>query len=99
MATPDKMLVTLDPRDVNDHGPALLAPRPPTLNGKTLGLLSNNKPHSEELLRMIADVIQERYDIKATVEYNKGSPQWPSSPEALKEFAAKCDAVIHATAE
>ncbi len=99
MATPEKMLVTLDPRDENDHGPALLAPRPPTLNGKTLGLLSNNKPHSEELLRMIAAVIKERYDIKATVEYNKGSHQWPAGPEALKEFAAKCDAVIHATAE
>ena len=99
MATPEKMLVTLDPRDEQDHGPALLAPRPPTLNGKTLGLLSNNKPHSEELLRMIAAVIKERYDIKATVEYNKGGHQWPASPEALKEFAAKCDAVIHATAE
>ena len=99
MATPDKMLVTLDPRDENDQGPALLAPRPPTLNGKTLGLLSNNKPHSEELLRMIADVFKERYDIKTTVEYNKGSHQWPAGPETLKEFAAKCDVVIHATAE
>ena len=99
MATPEKMLVTLDPRDENDHGPALLAPRPATLNGKTLGLLSNNKPHSETLLRMIADVIKDRYDIKAIVEYNKGSHQWPAGPEALKEFAAKCDVAIHATAE
>ncbi len=99
MATPEKMLVTLDPRDENDHGPALLAPRPPTLNGKTLGLLSNNKPHSEELLRMIAATIKERYDIKGIMEYNKGSHQWPASSDALKEFAAKCDAVIHATAE
>jgi len=99
MATPKKILVTLDPRDESDHGPALLAPRPPTLNGKTLGLLSNNKPHSETLLQMIADVMKERYDIKATVEYNKGSHQWPAGPEALKEFAAKCDVVIHATAE
>ena len=99
MATPEKMLGTLDPRAENDHGPALLAPRPSTLNGKTLGLLSNNKPHSEELLRMIAATIKERYDIKGTVEYNKGSHQWPANSEALKEFAAKCDAVIHATAE
>ena len=69
------------------------------MNGKTLGLLSNNKPHSEELLRMIADVIRERYDIKATVEYNKGSDQWPANAEALQEFAAACDVAIHATAE
>ena len=99
MTNHGQMLVTLDPRDESDHGPALLAPRPPTLSGKTLGLLSNNKPHSEVLLRMIADVIKERYDIKPTVEYNKGSHQWPAGPEALKEFAAKCDVVIHATAE
>ena len=99
MASPEKMLVTLDPRDEDDHGPALLAPRPPTLNGITLGLLSNNKPHSEDLLRMIAAVIKERYNIEATVEYNKGSHQWPASPEALKEFAAKCGVAIHATAE
>ena len=99
MTNLENMLVTLDPRDESDHGPALLAPRPPTLNGKTLGLLSNNKPHSEELLQMIAGIINESYEIKETVEYNKGSHQWPASPEALKEFAAKCDVVIHATAE
>ena len=99
MTNLEKMLITLDPRDKNDHGPALLASRPPTLNGKTLGLLSNNKPHSEELLRMIAAIMKELYDIKGTVEYNKGSHQWPASSAALKEFAAKCDVAIHATAE
>ena len=99
MTNIEKMIVALDPRDESDHGPALLAPRPPTLNGKTLGLLSNNKPHSEELLQMIAGIIKESYGIKDTLEYNKGSHQWPATPEALKEFAAKCDVVIHATAE
>ena len=99
MTNPETTLVALDPRDESDHGPALLATRPPTLNGKTLGLLSNNKPHSEELLQMIAGIINESYEIKDTVEYNKGSHQWPASPEALKEFAVKCDVVIHATAE
>ena len=99
MANLEKMLVTLDPRDENDHAPALLAPRPPTLDGKTLGLLSNNKPHSEALLRMIAGIIKEMYDIKGTEEYNKGSHQWPANPDSLKEFADKCDVAIHATAE
>ena len=99
MTNLEKMLVTLAPRDENDHGLALLAPRAPTLNGKTLGLLSNNKPHSEELLRMIAAIMKELYDIKDTVEYNKGSHQSPANSEALNEFAAKCDVAIHATAE
>ena len=99
MTNLENMLVTLDPRDESNHGPALLATRPPSLNGKTLGLLSNNKPHSEELLLMIAGIINESYAIKETVEYNKGSHQWPASPDGLKEFAVKCDVVIHATAE
>ena len=99
MTNLEKMLVALDPRDESDHGPALLATRPPTLNGRTLGLLSNNKPHSEELLQMIARIINESYDITNTVEYNKGSHQWPANSEALKEFASQCDVAIHATAE
>ena len=92
-------LITLDPRDESDHGPALLATRPPSWHGKTLGLLSNNKPHSEDLLQMIAGIVKDSYDIEDIVEYNKGSHQWPANPDALKEFAVKCDAVIHATAE
>ena len=99
MTNIENMILALDPRDESAHGPALLAPRPPTLNGKILGLLSNNKPHSEELLQMITGIIKESYEIKDTLEYNKGSHQWPASPDALKEFAAKCDVVIHATAE
>jgi len=48
---------------------------------------------------MIAAIMKELYDIKDTVEYNKGSHQWPANSEDLKEFAAKCDVAIHATAE
>ena len=99
MASPQDALVTLDPRDESDSGPEVLAPRPPTLAGKVVGLLSNNKPHSEDLLCMIADLLKERYPIKGTVAYNKGGHQWPATPEALKELAGKCDVMIHATAE
>ena len=78
--TTSQEIVTLDPRDEGSPGPAALAPRPASLDGKKLGLFSNNKPHSEELLRMIADVIAERYQIKGVVEHNKGGHQWPAQP-------------------
>ena len=97
--TTSQQIVTLDPRDEGDPGPAALAPRPASLDGKTLGLFSNNKPHSEELLRMIADVIAERYEIKGVVEHNKGGHQWPAQPEDLRTLAQECDEAIHATAE
>ena len=92
-------IVTLDPRDEGSPGPAIVAPRPASLDGKVVGLFSNNKPHSEELLRMIADVIAERYQIKGIVEHNKGGHQWPAQPADLQALAGECDVAIHATAE
>ena len=91
-------LVVLDPRDENAR-PARVATRPASLDGKVIGLFSNNKPHSEALLRMIADFIGERYAIKGVVEHNKGGHQWPANREALQEMAGRCDVAIHATAE
>ncbi len=98
MTSPDK-IVTLDPRDESDSGKAVVSARPTTLDGKVIGLFSNNKPYSEELLRMIADLIKERYDIKGVVEHNKGGHQWPARPEDLAALAQQCDVAIHATAE
>ena len=92
-------IYTLDPRDTAETPPAALAIRPASLDGKTLGLLSNNKTHSEELLRMVAEIIGERYSLAEVVEYNKGGHQWPAERSALEDLASRCDVMIHATAE
>ena len=92
-------IYTLDPRDMAVTPPAALAIRPASLDGKTLGLLSNNKPHSEDLLRMVADIISQRYLLAEVVEYNKGGHQWPAERSALEDLASRCDVMIHATAE
>ena len=92
-------IYTLDPRDAAETRPAARAIRPASLDGKTLGLLSNNKPHSEELLRMMAGIIGERYSLAGVVEYNKGGHQWPADRSALEDLARRCDVMIHATAE
>ncbi len=92
-------LITLDPRDEGIPSTDVVAKRPSTLDGKVIGLLSNQKPHADELLRMIADVIGESYSIKGVVEINKASHQWPAGPDILKELAGQCDVMIHATAE
>ena len=92
-------IYTLDPRDTAQPSPAARAIRPASLDGKALGLLSNNKPHSEELLRMVADIIGQRYSLAGVVEYNKGGHQWPADRSALEDLARRCDVMIHATAE
>ena len=65
MTTNGGSIITMDPRDDGPQGPARLAQRPATLDGKVIGLFANNKPHSEDLLRRIAAIIGERYDIAA----------------------------------
>ena len=91
--------LTLDPRDESAAGMGNIAPRPPTLDGRVIGLLSNNKPHSEGLLRMVADIIGQRYTIRGIVEYNKGRHQFPADSAALGDLARQCDVMVHATAE
>ncbi len=99
MTTQGTPIITLDPRD--DTAPALprLARRPASLDGKVIGLFANNKPHSEDLLRRIAAIIGERYDIAGTVEHNKGGWQWPARIEDLQRTAQSIDVALHATAE
>ena len=99
MTTQGGPVITLDPRDDGHEAPARLAQRPATLDGKVIGLFANNKPHSEDLLRRIATIIGERYDIKGTVEHNKGGWQWPARIEDLQRTAQSIDVAIHATAE
>lgn len=92
-------ITTLDPRDDGPQAAARLAQRPATLDGKVIGLFANNKPHSEDLLRRIAAIIGERYEIRGTVEHNKGGWQWPARIEDLQRTAQSIDVAIHATAE
>ena len=99
MTTQNSSITTLDPRDDAPASPARLAQRPATLDGKVIGLFANNKPHSEDLLRRIAAIIGERYEIAGTVEHNKGGWQWPAHIEDLQRTAKSIDVAIHATAE
>ena len=99
MTMQNSPITTLDPRDDGPQSPARLAQRPATLDGKVIGLFANNKPHSEDLLRRIAAIIGERYDIAGTVEHNKGGWQWPVRIEDLQRTANSIDVAIHATAE
>ena len=92
-------IYTLDPRDTSETAAPARALRPASLDGMTLGLLSNNKPHSEDLLRMVAGIIGQRYSLTGIVEYNKGGHQWPADRYALEDLASRCDVMIHATAE
>lgn len=92
-------VVTLDPRGGGSRHTSGIAPRPSALDGKVIGLLSNNKPNSEPLLRDVAELLGERYAVASVIEANKGSHRIPAPPEMIADLAERCDAVIAATAE
>ena len=92
-------LITLDPRGSSTHQDTGIAPRPTSLEGLTIGLLSNNKPNSELLLRDVADMLKREYAVRDVVEANKGSHRIPAPAEMIADLAERCDVVITATAE
>ena len=92
-------VVTLDPRDPTTVQTEGIATRSGSLDGKVVGLLSNNKPNSELLLRGVSDLLKEKYQVKEVVEANKGSHRVPAPQDIIDDMVAKCDAVVVATAE
>lgn len=92
-------IITLDPRDDRGQPSVGIAARATSLNGKVIGLLSNNKPNSEDLLRMVADLVKKEYAIKEVIEANKGTHRIPAPPEIIDDLVSRCDVVITATAE
>ena len=97
--TQENELITLDPRGGSMHENTGIAQRPGTLDGLVIGLLSNNKPNSEFLLRDVANLVKKQYAVKDVVEANKGSHRIPAPAEMIAELADQCDVVIAATAE
>ena len=97
--TQENELITLDPRGGSMHENTGIAQRPRTLDGLVVGLLSNNKPNSELLLRDVANLVKKQYAVKNVVEANKGSHRIPAPAEMIAEMAEQCDVVVTATAE
>jgi hypothetical protein len=67
---PPLELTLLSPLPVylDESGPqSRLAPRPATLDGKTVGLLPNWRPSAVEILRALGTLLGERYRLKNVV--------------------------------
>jgi len=87
-------LRVLDPTIESIPAEAVIAPRPDTLDGKTVGLLANGKRNSVELLDLVGEVLADRYEFKGLVTKNKGNASRPCPPELMQELIDQCDVVI-----
>ena len=92
-------LEVLDPTQAAIPQHAVLAPRPDTLDGKVLGLLSNSKRNATEMLQMVHDVLADRYEFARVVTMDKGNASKPCPKNIMQELAAQCDVVLTASGD
>ena len=94
MATVTERLIVLDPTVEPDPMTAARAARPASLAGKTVGFLDNTKRNSDKVLRLLDEMLRERYGIAASVHRRKASASQVAATEILDELARTCDLVI-----
>ena len=89
----------LDPRVQPIPEQAIIAPRPASLGGMSIGLLANGKQNSAELLEMVYEVLADRYNFSVVIAKNKGNASRPCPEDLLDEMAERCDVVVTSTGD
>jgi hypothetical protein len=79
--------------------PQCLAPRLPSLQGRTVGLIDNHKRNANVYLEALGQLLQDQYGVSRLVTYRKISQSMPTPDEVLDQLASECDAIIHAVAD
>ena len=72
---------------------------PRDLGGKTIGFLDNTKPNFDRLVTDMAELLRERFGVKAIVHRRKANASTPAAPEILEELAKTCDLVLAGSAD
>lgn len=84
----------LDPSGGSKAEKFEVAPKLPALDGLRLGLLDNSKTNAEKYLKMVGDILVERYGVAEVKLYRKDALSKPAPPEVLDEIVANCDFAI-----
>ena len=80
------------PTNVNGR----LAPRPESLEGKTVGFLWNHRQGGERILEGVKEQLSQKYQVAKTVDKTKHYIGEPAPKEMLEELASTCDVVVTA---
>lgn len=87
-------ITTLDPTVAPLSADGVVADRPTSLDGLTVGLLANGKLNSEEMLTALHDALADRFEFSGVVERNKLNASRPCPSEIIDEIVDLCDVVI-----
>ena len=90
-------LTVLDPTAEATPGQRSLNPRPPGLDGQTIGLLDISKPRGDVFL----DRLEEQLTTQGAMVRRYAKPTFtkPAPVDLRHEIATQCDAVIEALAD
>ncbi len=91
------MTTLLDPTSERSPGTRERAPRPSSLDGKTIGLLDITKARGDVFLDRIAEHLERRGHTVA--RFAKPTFTKPAPIDLRHEISAKCDVVIEALAD
>ena len=73
-----------------------LAPRPDSLEGAVIGLVSNGKTHAPAILQRVAQHLIETHGARDAVLMMKPTANLPAAPEEVEALAAEVTAIIAA---
>jgi hypothetical protein len=83
-----------------------LAPRPASLDGKVIALLPNWRPSAVEILRAVAELLRERFKLKAVIEEQpvrelpiRTGKLLDTMAGKLDDLAGRADVVLTATGD
>ena len=74
---------------------AKLAPGLETLEGKTLGILSNQKVNADAVLDALVATIQQKYKIAGVIKRAKRIQSQTAPADLMNDLVHSADAVIH----
>jgi hypothetical protein len=76
-----------------------LAPRLPTVRGRTAGLVDNGKPNAALLLRELGDLLTTEHGLADDVLVTKGYFGTPADDDLVVQIAGRCDLAIAAVGD
>jgi hypothetical protein len=92
--------VILDPTGQEERSEdRVLAPRPATLHGATLGLLDNGKPNAASLLEEVGRQLGERFRLQDVKVFTKGYFGTPVERTQVEEIVATCNFAVTAVGD
>ena len=86
----------LDPRQGSSAGMVVPAKRLKSLANKRLGLLWNNKPGGDRLLRNVAELLHHKHNLAEIYFTKKMFIGNAAPPEIIDDLVARVDAVVAA---